>query len=342
MPDHITIKDIAKSLQLSHSTVSRALKDSYQISMETKKRVMDYARENNYRPNLSAQNLKGKKSRTIGVVAPTISNSFFGEVISGIELVAYEKNFTLLITQSLESYERELSNTKQLAWHSADGLLISISSETTHFDHLRNIQLKGQPIVFFDRICTEIDTHTVTVDNTTGVYNAVKHLLEAGYKNIAHMTSSADLSITKERLNGYLMALEEFNIPIDKNFIKYCEHGGMIKEEIDECLEQLFQSRSKPDAIFTASDRITVGTLSYLNKKGIRIPDETGIAGFSNFSSPELFTPPLTTIKQPAFEMGKKAAELLINLIESKRQPKTFEHIILPTELIIRKSSKFI
>jgi DNA-binding LacI/PurR family transcriptional regulator len=338
MQDPITIKDIARALNLSHSTVSRALKDSYQISSKTKTRVLKYAAENNYRPNLSAQNLKGKKSRTIGVVAPTISNSFFGEVISGIEFVAYEKDYTLLITQSFESYDRETNNITQLAWHSVDGLLVSVSSETKSFEHFKKLHNDGLDIVFFDRITDEIETHTVTVDNKEGVYNAVKNLLDRGYKKVAHITSSPELSITKERLEGHLDALAAHHIPFNDQLIKYCDHGGMSYAEVEECLNQLFNKRDKPDAIFTASDRITISTLSYLSKKGIQIPNEVGLSGFSNFSSPELFTPSLTTIRQPAFEMGKKAAELLIDLIEGKRRPKSFEHLVLPTELIVRGS----
>jgi DNA-binding LacI/PurR family transcriptional regulator len=337
--ESITIKDIANILGLSHSTVARALKDSYQISEATKKIVNDCAKEHNYKPNLMAQSLKGKNNRSIGVLSPAIPNSFFAEVISGIESVAYERNYKLIITQSFESREREIKNLDLLAWHHIDGLLVSLSSETKEFDHFIKLHQLGIPIVFFDRITNSIKTHTVSVNNEEGSYHVTKHMIECGYKKIAHITSSPNLSITQERLKGYLNALDQEKIPLKESLIKYCDHGGMIQEEIEKGMDELFSGEEVPDAIFAASDRITIKTFSYLRKLGLKIPEEIAIAGFSNFSAPELFDPPLTTVKQPAYQMGAVAIELLLKLIESKSPVKYFENIILPTELFIRIST---
>jgi len=337
--DQITIKDIAKALNLSIATVSRALRDSYKISPETKQKVVAYATAHNYRPNLMAQSLKNKKSRTIGVIISSVPNNFFAEVINGIEWVASQKDYHVIITQSHESYEKEIKNTEHLAWKSVDGLLVSLSTETCDVGHFKKLHDSGLPFVFFDRITNDIKTHLVVADNCGGAEKATQHLIEGGYKRIAHITSSVNTSITQKRLEGYFQALQLNNIPIDERYIKYCPHGGMNKEEIEIAIDELLALDNPPDALLTASDRLTIGSFSILKKRNIAIPDTIALAGFSNFSSPELFCPSLTTIHQPAFEMGKAAAELLIELIEAKRPVSTFKKIELPVELQIRDSS---
>lgn len=335
----ITITDIAKALNLSTSTVSRALRDSYQISDDTKRMVKEYAAMHNYHPNLMAQSLKSNRSKSIGLLLCSVPNNFFAEVINGIESIAYTSGYHIIITQSHESWEREAKNLEYLTWRSVDGFLISLSSETTDTAIIQKIHSQGVPIVFFDRVSDCIKTHQVLADNVGGAYELTKHLLQSGSRNIAQITSSPDLSITKGRNEGYVKALAEYDIPVNEDYIKYCMHGGMIIEEIENALGELLNLTNPPDALFTASDRITIGSFAFLYKQNIPIPDEMRIAGFSNFSSPELFNPALTTIRQPAFEMGKAAAELLIQLIESKKPVSVFEKRILPTELFIRKSS---
>jgi DNA-binding LacI/PurR family transcriptional regulator len=228
--DNITIKDIAKALNLSYSTVSRALKGSYKISEATQQLVKEYAETHNYRPNLMAQSLKNQKSRCIGVVLCSIPNSFFAEVISGIESIAYSKDYLLIITQNLESYEREVKNLENLTWRSVDGLLISLSTETKDVSHFQKLHDQGLPMVFFDRVTDAIPTHQVITDNIGGAYKATRHLIERGYKRIATITSSPFLSITQERLEGYKKALAEDNRPVPDEYIKYCPHGGMLLE----------------------------------------------------------------------------------------------------------------
>lgn len=337
--EKITVKDIATQLGLSFSTVARALKDNYRVSNATKQKVKECAKELGYQPNLIAQSLKNKKNRSIGVLLCNIPNSFFAEVISGIESVAYDKNYQIIITQSHESYERELQNIEHLKWRSVDGLIISLSTETKDVTALKKLNEQGTPIVFFDRITDEINTHTVTVDNAAAVFKTITHLINNNYKKIAHVTSSPNISITRERLNGYCQALIENNIEIQNDYIKYCNHGGMNFEEVEKAIDELLAMSDPPDAIFTASDRLTLACFSILRKKNIKIPEEISIAGFSNFNYPELFSPSLTTIKQPAFEMGKTATELLIQLIEAKHPVKQFEKRVLATELFIRESS---
>ncbi|MBX2922515.1 MAG: LacI family DNA-binding transcriptional regulator [Chitinophagaceae bacterium] len=337
--ESITIKDIAKALNLSFSTVSRALKDSYKISEPIRRKVREYANEHHYKPNLLAQSLRGNKGRSIGLLLPAIPNSFFSEVISGIESVANEKDYKLIITQSLESYDKEVRSLSYLSWHSIDGLIVSVAAETTSFEHFKALQEKGTPVVFFDRIANDINTHSVTTDNRGGAYKATKHLIEQGYRRIAQITSPPALFITTERLAGYKEALQEAGIAFNENYIKYCDHGGMDFNEIQTATEALLAATPAPDAIFTASDRITIGTLTVLHKRKMKIPEDIAVIGFSNFSAPEIFNPPLTTIKQPAFEMGRQAIELLLQLIESKRPIKQFEKRVLSAELIVREST---
>jgi LacI family transcriptional regulator len=337
--DNITIKDIAKALNLSSSTVSRALKGSYKISEATQQLVKQYAEANHYRPNLMAQSLKNQKSRCIGVVLCSIPNSFFAEVISGIESIAYSKDYLLIITQNLESYEREVKNLANLTWRSVDGLLVSLSTETKDTSHFEKLHNQGLPIVFFDRVTDAFPSHQVITDNIGGAYKATKHLIERGYKRIATITSSPYLSITTERLEGYKKALTEHNMSLNDDYIQYVPHGGMVIEEIESALNTLLQLKEPPDALLTASDRITIGSYSLIQRKGLIIPDQLAVAGFSNFTAPELFNPPLTTVRQNAFEMGKLATELLIQQVESKRPVSSFEKKVLPTELIVRKST---
>jgi LacI family transcriptional regulator len=335
--DSVTIKDIAKALNLSASTVSRALRGSYEISTETKKQVLEYAEKINYRPNPIALSLKERRTRSIGVVVTEIANNFFSQAINGIESIAYNRGYHVIITQSHESQEREKVNVQHLASRGVDGLLISVSSETVDLSHLKELHEKGLPIVFFDRITDKIDTHKVVANNYLGAFHATEHLIFQGFKRIAHIASSPSLSITKERLEGYKEALLKHGIPFNEGLVKYCNHGGMIAEEIEESMNILMKNKTRPDAVFTAADRITTicfGILKKLNlKKGL------GFTGFTNTNLGDIICPSLTAIRQPAFEIGQTATEFLITLIESKRPVTEFETRVLETELVVRESS---
>jgi len=335
----LTIKDIAKALGLSTSTVSRALRDSYEISPETKKLVLEYAEKNNYHPNPIALSLKERRSRSIGVIVCEIANSFFSQTINGIESIAYNNGYNVIIAQSRESFDREMINLQYLTSRSIDGLIISVSTETKDFSYLKELHEKGMPIVFFDRIVDEIETHKVIVDSYKGAYDATRHLIENGHRRIAAIANSPFLSITKERLGGYRAALTDHGISVDEDLVRYCQHGGMIPDEVEEAVSELLAIPQKPDAFFTSSDKLTTGCLRSLKKKNIKVPQEMGLVGFSNTDLTELLDPPLTIIKQPAFEMGEIATTLLLQLIESKRPVVDFETRRLATELIVRGSS---
>lgn len=335
----VTIKDIGKALGLSTSTVSRALRGSYEISSETKKQVLEYAEKVNYRPNPIALSLKERRSSSIGVVVCEIANNFFSQAINGIESIAYNRGYHVIISQSHESYEREVVNVQHLASRSVDGLLVSLSCETTDLSHFIHLHDKGLPIVFFDRVTNEIITHKVIADNYKASFDATVHLINNGFKKIAHITSAPFLSITKERLEGYKDALSKNGLPFNEQYVKYCSHGGMIVEEIEGALNYLLKIKQKPDAIVTASDRITTGSLTAIKNLHLIVPDDIAVVGFTNTNIPELIDPTLTTIRLPAFEMGQVATELLIRIIESKRPVTEFETRVLQTELIIRNSS---
>jgi len=338
----VTIKDIARELGISASAVSKALKDSYEISEKTKKLVLECAKKHNYQPNLMARSLKQGNSKALGIIIPTIDNNFFSQVIDGIESVAFSKGYNIIMTQTHESYDLELSNTDLLTVRSIDGLLISLSSGTKDISHLKKLHDQGLPIVFFDRVSSEMDTHKVIADNFKGAYEATTHLIKSGYKQIAHLTSSANVSITSERLKGYEQALEENRMQVKEHYIKYCPQGGKDVEEVEQALNELLDSPDKPDAIFTATDRVTTVTLALLHKMHIKIPGDIALIGFTNTQLANVLNPPLSQVFQPGFDMGKKATEMLIQLIESRRPVTEFETVVLPAQLFMRDSTKHV
>ena len=335
----VTIKDIARDLGLSTSTVSRALRDSHEISEATKKMVLEHAQKVHFKPNRIAQSLKEKKSLSIGVIVCEIANSYFSQIINGIESIAYNHGYNVITAQSMESAERELMNLEYLTSSSIDGLIISVSTETNNFPYLKKLHERGLPIVFVDRVIEDIETHKVIADNYKGAYKATKHLIERGYKRIGLVSNNPSLSISRERSEGFQDAHAEAKVPIKENLIEYINHGGMIYSEVEEAMDKLFKNKVKPDAIFAGSDKITTGCLRYLKNKKIKIPEQVALIGFSNTDLTDLLNPPLSVIKQPAYEMGEAAASLLLSLIESKRPQTKFEKRIQSTELIIRKST---
>ena len=331
-----TLKDIAKALGLSTSTVSRALRDTHEISAETKKIVLEYAEKINYRPNPIALSLKERRSKSIGVLVSEVANHYFSQAINGIESIAYDRGYHVIITQTHESYEREKINIQHLASRSVDGLLVSLSAETSDTTHLKNLHQRGLPIVFFDRVAADIDTHKIVANNEKGAFEATEFLINKGYKRIAHLTSTSHLSISIERLLGYKKALQQHHLPVREDYIKHCAHGGMFLDEVESAINSLMNLPEKPDAIFVAGDRLSVGCLMVLKKLDIKVPDDIGIAGFSNSDVLDLLNPPLTAVHQPAYEIGQIATEMLINLIESKYPVYEFENKVLDTSLSIR------
>ncbi|POY35836.1 LacI family transcriptional regulator [Solitalea longa] len=333
-----TIKDIAKELGFSISTVSRALRDGYEISEETKKIVMDYAQKINYKPNPIALSLKERRTYSIGVIVCEVANNFFSQAINGVESIAYDKGYHVIISQSHDSFEREVINVKHLANRSVDGLLISMAAETTDYAHILEMHNKGLPIVFFDRVIDEINTHKVTANNFQGSFDVTELLIKNGVKKIAHLGNAPHLSITKERMSGYKAALEKHGIAFNEEYVQYCHHGGRKYDEVEEAVKQLVTGRDKPEAIFVSSDRLSVGCLSAI-KKFNPLSKDILIAGFSNSDVVELFDPSLTCVRQPAFEMGRLATDLLIQLIESKYPVTEFQSKTLNTKLYLNNKT---
>jgi len=338
MFESITIKDIAKALSLSTSTVSRALNGSYEIGAETKRLVLEYAEKVNYRPNPIALSLKEQKSHSIGVVVAEVANNYFSQAINGIESIAYNRGYHVIITQTHETAAREATNVQHLISRHVDGLLVSVSAGTTDLDHYHYLHDKGFPIVFFDRVAPGIETHKVTVNNFKGSFDATEMLISKGFTKIAHLTNSYNLLTSKERFNGYKAALDKHQIQFNPEYLKHCNHGGMIQQEVETGLQQLLELPDKPDALFVASDQLTINSFTILKKMGLRIPEDIAIAGFTNNETAEIFDPPLTVVRQPAFQIGQIATEMLINLIESKRPVTEFVTETLETELIVRAS----
>jgi LacI family transcriptional regulator len=334
--DTITLKDIARALNLSTSTVSRALRDSHEISHETKLLVMAYAERVNYRPNPIALSLKANRSRVLGVIVPQIANHFFSQAINGIEAIAYDRGYHVIIMQSHENYEREIITVQQAVTRKVDGLLISLSSQTADVAHLQTLHEKKFPIVLFDRVAQSLDTPKIVADNFGGAFAATEHLIQTGRRRIAHIGIPAYMSIVQERLAGYRAALEQYGLPYDETLIQHVVFG---QHEIDPIVDQLLAQTPPPDAFFTTSDRLVLGCMAALRRHKLAIPKQVALIGFTNLTGADLLAPALSTVEQPAQEIGQMAAEELIKLIEHPQQtPFTGTHK-LPTRLVVRASS---
>lgn len=338
--NQVTIKDIARELGISPSTVSRALKDHPDISVDTKKAVNELAERLNYQPNVVALSLRQSKTNTIGVIIPEIVHFFFSTIISGIEDVAYRAGYNVIVTQSNESLNREMSDIRALFNSRVDGMLMSISRETTNFDHIESILSKGVPMVFFDRVYNTPTSSKVVVDDFAGAKEATLHLVEQGYKRIAHLEGPPNLEISLQRLRGYEEALKESNYPLLKELVVTCPFGSI--EEGRRATEELLRLKNPPDAIFASNDPAAMGAMQAIKEKGLKIPGDVAVVGFSNWFFSGMMDPPLTSVDQPGFEMGQEAAKLLIRQIEKKNKDEgdlIAETKVLKTRLIVRASS---
>lgn len=338
--NQVTIKDIARELGISPSTVSRALKDHPDISPDTKKAVNELAEKLNYQPNIVALSLRQSKTNTIGVIIPEIVHFFFSTVISGIEDVAYRAGYNVILAQSNESQTREISDIKALFNSRVDGMLMSVSRETTNFDHIESMLSKGVPIVFFDRVYDTRQASKIIVDDFTGAKEATLHLIDQGCKRIAHIEGPPNLEISKQRLEGYKEALKEHHMSFNKELVAICPSGTI--EEGKKATEQLLSLKNPPDAIFATNDPAAMGAMQAIKAKGLKMPDDVALVGFSNWFFSSLMDPPLSSVDQPGFEMGQEAAKLLIRQIEKQEKDDediTPETKILKTRLIIRESS---
>lgn len=331
-----TIIDIAKELNISKSTVSRALTNNPNISKKTKKKVLDLAKKLDYQKNMLAISLITSKSNTIGIIVPEFISSYFPNVIIGAQNIASKFGYNVIISQSNESYETEVENAKVMLANQVDGVLVSITKETKDFEHLKVFQRKGIPIVFFNRICEEMVVPKVIVDDYDGAFNAVEHLIQIGKKRIAHFAGPKSLSISLKRLNGYYDALTKHEIMIDENLI--VNHDLTLKK-IKNHITHLLHLKNPPDAIFAINDPTAIEIIKVLKGLKIRIPQDIAVVGFSNDYISELIEPSLTTIAQPVKKIGETAAQLLIDQINRDVDDWKAITKILKTELIIRNST---
>ena len=331
-----TIHDIAKKLNIAASTVSRALNNNPVISEPTRKLIEKTAREMGYRPNSLAANFRTKRTNMIGVVLPLINRHFFSSVISGIEEVAYNQGFAVTISQSNDNFEKEEKIVQALFSNRVDGLIVSVGMQTQSFDHLKLFSQRNIPLVFFDRVADEIDADKIVVDDYRGGFKATEHLIQQGGKKIAHIGGPLNVTIYRDRLAGYKDALHKAGLPVDKSMLI---HNSLTREDGTNAIKKLLQNKTKPDAIFCANDTTALSVIIYLKDNGIIVPYDMLVVGFSNEPFSEVVTPSISTIRQPGFEMGKKAAELLIRQIKNKDKPVRFQTFVMPTELIVRESS---
>lgn len=329
-----TIHDIARELKISASTVSRALNDNPRISLKTKEKIKAIADSLGYRPNTLASNLRNKKSNTIGIVVPLINRYFFSSVISGVEDIAFKAGYNVVISQSNDLTAKEISIVQSMFSNRVDGLIISIAMQTDTFDHLKLFQRKHIPLVFFDRAVPEIDTDKIVVDDFAGGYRVTQHLIDQGYKRIGHLAGPQNLRTYFDRKNGYIEALRKNGIAFDPSLINV---NRLTSDDGITAVKLLMNLPNPPDAIFCGNDTTALSAMIYLRDKGIRIPEDIGIVGFSNEPFSQVVSPSISTIAQPGFVMGQKAAELIIRKIENKER--TYQTIVLPTELVIRESS---
>lgn len=333
---HITIFDIAKKLGISPSTVSRALNDHPNISQQTKFRVKKMAEELDFSPNSIAKSLKNNSTTTIGVIVPDIKHDFFSSAISGIEEFGYNAGYSIIVCQSNDCLEREIINTNVLLHQRIAGVIVSISLYTNQGDHFKKIINRGIPLVFFDRACDDVAACKVIIDDLNSAFNAVNYLINKGHKKIAHLAGPQTLNIYKKRLEGYKNALLNSGLPFLEDYVLF---GDVHEKDGYKALDCLFKKRLIPDAVFTINDDVAIGALQRIKEEGFSIPEDIALIGFSNTKISSVVHPSITTINQPSFDMGKKATEILIELIEKRNRifdPKT---IVLNTELVIRESA---
>ncbi|TGE23478.1 LacI family DNA-binding transcriptional regulator [Hymenobacter metallicola] len=332
----INLKKLAQELDLSVATVSRALNDRYDISQATKDRVRALANKLNYEPNPYASSLRRQKSKTIGVVIPEVANHFFSLAINGIEEVARSNNYHVLIYLTHEDYQRELAMARLLASGRVDGLLVSVASESADFAHLEFLRERGIPIVFFDRVYDEMPTAKVTTDDFESGYKATRHLLEAGCRHILHLAVSQNLSIGRRRMEGYVQALADAGRPYEESLVLLARE---TKQQDVIQIQQLLEAHPEVDGIFASVESQAMSSYEACRNLGRSIPGDIKIIGFSNLEIAALLDPPLTTITQPAYSIGKEAAKILFLAISKNRVISPTQSLVLKSELVVRAST---
>ncbi|MBB6004669.1 LacI family DNA-binding transcriptional regulator [Arcicella rosea] len=337
MAHQVTIKDLARHLNVSVATISRALRDMPEIKPETRQAVLQLAKEWDYQPNILATSLVKSRTKTIGVIVPDLAYHFFASVIKGIEEEAFARGYSLLLTQTSELYERELINVQNLSRGQVEGFVVSLSQETVDLDHLKRLQRKGIPLVFFDRDAEELDVSKVMVDNVGAAYEATKHLIDNGCKRIAFLAGPQSVTVSNQRLEGYGNALKDHGILIEESLIV---HGEYALSKAVEITHHLLNLENRPDGLIVVSDRLAVGAISALKARNIKIPEEVAVVSFNDEPICTVITPTLSSVAQPTLDIGRNATALLINEIEDTAGTFKPEIQILKTQLIVRESSQ--
>lgn len=341
MSEHteITIYDIAKTLNLATSTISRALKDHHSISKKTIEKVKKTASEMGYQPNNLAASLRNKKTKTIGVLLPTVTQPFLSSLISGIEIAAKKADYTVIIMQSHDSYDEEVNLTQSLYNNRVSGVICSLAMETqdtSHFDLFIN---NNTPLVFVDRVPKNFNTYRVVIDNYAAGYKATRHLIDQGCKRIAHLSVGSEFgNLYNERKKGYLDALKESNLLIDEELIINLK--SVTYNEAEKATNKLLDLKNPPDGIFTPGDILGVSAVQCAKKRGIKVPEELAVIGFNNDPISEIIDPNLSTITHPAEKMGQAAAKIILKNLKSLKKDDIKEITFLNTEVLIRESSK--
>ena len=339
MEKEITIYDIAKDLGVSPTTVSRALNNHPAVNQNTKKKIFDAAREMGYQSNVFASNLRSKRTNNIGVIVPRLNSSFQSSVIAGMEKVANEAGFNLIISQSLESYEKEKANALSMFNSRVDGLLVSLASNTEKVDHYNPFLKKGIPILFYDRIAEQSEYPGIIIDNIHAGQKATQHLIEQGCKRIVHVLGNIKINVYADRLKGYKYALMENEIAFDPSMVIYSDLNEEAGEEI---VRKIMKMDPLPDGLFVSNDSCAASCIRQLKLKGIKIPEDMAVVGFNNEAISRLVEPNITTINYPGYEMGELAMKNLINHLGSPSEGmlQNTNKITLRSDLIIRDSSK--
>lgn len=337
MERETTIYDIAKELNLSPATVSRALNDHPAINSNTKTMIASKAKEMGYRSNLFASNLRRQRTNTIGVIVPRLDSYFMSTVLAGMEKVANEANYNLIISQSLESVKKEITNAKTMFDSRVDGLLVSLAADTDNLDHFNTFFRKGVPVILFDRVMPQKNCTNIVIDNVKAGYDATLHLITQGRRRIMHLTGNLKRNVYADRLKGYRLALLDHDLPVDETLIRVT---NLTRKDGLEVAAYIKQMPLPPDSLFAASDFSAVSCMGALMQHGFSIPDDIAVVGFNNDPVSQVIDPNLTTIHYPGEEMGEIAAQSLINHLNGLLRISTTNTILLNYELIIRESSQ--
>ncbi|MGA0555484.1 LacI family DNA-binding transcriptional regulator [Larkinella sp. VNQ87] len=332
-----TIVDIARTLNLSKSTVSRALTGHPNVKAKTRDRVLELAGQLDYQRNQLAISLLTNRTQTIGIMVPEFLSPFFPKVIIGAQQVLAEAGYNVVICHANESYETEVANTKLLLASRVDGILVSHTKETRNFDHFKIFERKGIPVVLFNRVVDELEVSKVAVDDYEGAYRAVEHLIKTGRRRIAHLAGPDSLMNSRYRLNGYRDALTHYEIQIDPALIISYD---LTLDKANIYVNHLLNLPQPPDALFAINDPTAIEALKVIKNRGLRVPDDIAIVGFSDDPVSALVEPGLTTVAQPVDEIGQQAARLLLNQLTAEDERPEPELVVLPTRLIVRGSTR--